>query len=339
MEHAIPDASGHRKISLIVPVYNAEAYLPAMARSVLEQDWEDFQIIFSDDGSTDASPAILGELAARDPRVTVVSGENAGVSTARNRALAAAEGALIGFADSDDLLLPGYFRTLAGLLEEYDADAACCGFRRVYAASGVSDRMPPDAREIQVTDRDGFFAQMLRPDGYAMVIWNKLFRREALLDETGALLQFDPALHIVEDGEFQFRTRVRRAVFTPEPLYEYTVRTTGAMYGAVTPRKLTELAAREKIVELCRDASPEVQNLARMKYQKGVRDLLFHAVITGSRDAVKPCFPALKTYRRELFSSPFLSKKEKLKYHIYLPMIRLNLRRTGAFLMEKLSGH
>ena len=70
-------------------------------------------------------------------------------------------------------------------------------------------------------------------------MWNKLFRRQALLDENGALLQFDPSLHIVEDGEFIFRTGVEKAVFTTQLLYRYTVRTSGAMYGKVNSRKLT----------------------------------------------------------------------------------------------------
>ena len=65
-----------KRISLIVPVYNGEAYLLNMARSVLEQDWENLQVLFSDDGSTDGSADLLEELAGRDPRVQVISGEN-----------------------------------------------------------------------------------------------------------------------------------------------------------------------------------------------------------------------------------------------------------------------
>ena len=328
-----------KKISLIVPVYNGEKYLETMVRSVLSQEWANLQVIFSDDGSTDSSREILNRLASEDARVMVVTGENRGVSSARNRALSVADGDYIGFADSDDLLEPGYLHILAKLLEEYDADVACCGFTRIYEASGKSDHMPKKTMPIQSVDREGFHALLLRPDGYTTVMWNKLFRREALLDEHGDMLRFDETLHIVEDGEYLFRLPVRRAVFTPEPYYRYFVRTSGAMYGALNGRKLTELDARRKIVELCADSPDEIQNLAKMKYQKGVRDLMLHGVIGGQGKEIRYLMPQMKAFRREMYSSPYLSKKDKLKYRVYYPLIRMNLRRVSKFLMEKLSGH
>lgn len=328
-----------KRISLIVPVYNGEKYLEAMARSVLEQNWENLQIIFSDDGSLDRSLEILKELEAEHPQVTVVTGENRGVSSARNRALALADGDYIGFADSDDLLEPGYLDALVKLLEETGADVACCGFTRIYEASGAVDHMPKKSSPVTVTDREGFRALLLRPDGYTTVMWNKLFRREVLLDGDGEFIRFNEDIHIVEDGEYTFRLPIEKAVFTSEPCYRYFVRTSGAMYGALTPRKLTELDARKKIVEKCEGDSKELQDLAKMKYQKGVRDLMFHAVIGGQGKEVRHLRPELKTFRREMYGSKYLSKKEKIKYFVYRPLIQMNLRRIGAFLMKKLSGH
>lgn len=329
-----------KKISVIVPVYNLECLLPAMAQSLLAQDYSNLQVIFSDDGSRDGSRGILEEIARQDDRVTVISRENGGVSAARNRALAVADGDYIAFADGDDLLEPGYFTALAEALEETGADMACCGYTRIYEKTGKQDRLPTGNFSRQTVDRNGMERLLLRPDGYTLVLWNKLFRREALLEPDGTLQTFDEGLHIVEDGEYIFRSRVRAAVFLPEPLYRYFVRETGAMYAqTVTARKLTELSARQKIVALTDGSSPEVQSLAKMKYQKSVRDLMFHAVIAGQGAAVKHLRPELKVYAGELFDSPALSRKEKLKYHIYRPMIQLNLRHLGAFLMEKLSGH
>lgn len=328
-----------KKISLIVPVFNGEKFLPAMTGSVLSQDWENLQVIFSDDGSTDGSLAFLRALAEKDPRVTLIESPNGGVSSARNRALRQAEGDYIGFADSDDVLEPGYLKTLAALLEAHQADVAVCGFTRIYEASGAVDHMPKKSSPITETDREGFRALLLRPDGYTTVMWNKLFRREVLLGDDGELIPFDESLHIVEDGEYTFRLPVQKAVFTAEPLYRYSVRTSGAMYGALNERKLTELAARKKIAEYCESGSPQVLDLARMKYQKGVRDLMFHAVIGGQGREVRHLLSELKTYKKELFSSPAVSRKEKLKYRVYVPILYLNLRRVGAFLMKTLSGH
>ena len=328
-----------KKVSLVVPVYNAGAFLTPLVRSVLAQDYENFQLILSDDGSTDASLFQMQSLAQEDARITLVTGANGGVSSARNRGLSAAVGDYIGFLDADDRIFPNYLSTLVSLLEGHGADCACCGFTRLYEASGAEDHMPPKARDILDTDRDGFFRLLLRPDGYTTVVWNKLFRKEALQSQDGSFLPFDETLHIVEDGEYLFRTSVQRAVFTPEALYHYTVRTSGAMYGKLTARKRTELTARKKIVALCANAAPDVKALAEMKYQKGVRDLLFHAVIGGQGKEIRDLLPELKVYQDSLFASPALSKKEKLKYHIYRPIIQLNLQHLGAFLMKHLSGH
>jgi glycosyltransferase involved in cell wall biosynthesis len=327
-----------KTISVIVPVYNGGEYLRKMAESLLAQGQE-LQVIFSDDGSTDETPAILEDLRKKDHRVTVVSGPNAGVSAARNRALKQATGEYIGFGDCDDLLEPGYLKALCAALEDTDADMACCGFYRVYTASGNTETLPTGDHPRQVVDRDGMAQLLLRPDGYTTVLWNKLFRRSALTGPDGRLIEFDETLHIVEDGEYILRSAVKKAVFFPEPLYRYFVRTSGAMYGPVTERKRTELAARKKIVDLTADLSTETQALAKMKYQKGVRDLCFHGVIGGNGAAVRDLHGELSVYEKELFSSPALSRKEKLKYHVYRPIICLNLRRLGGFLMKKLGGH
>lgn len=328
------------KVSLIIPVYNGAQYVKSIVQSLKEQDYRDVEIVFSDDGSTDGTAEALEEAAAEDDRIKVVSGENRGVSSARNRALEAATGELIGFVDADDTLKPGYLRTLVDALLESGADMACCGFDRYYESSGVMDHLPTGHREQELVDRDRMRELLLRPDGYTTVMWNKLFTRAALTDETGALLKFDETLHIVEDGEYIFRSAVKTAVFLPQTLYRYVVRNTGAMYAAkVTERKLTELAARKKIVALSADSCRQVQELAKMKYQKGVRDLMFHAVIGGQGQAVKHLRPELDVWAKELFRSPALSKKEKLKYHVYRPLIVWNLRRVGAFLMAKLGGH
>lgn len=328
-----------KRISLIIPVYNAGAFLPDFFESLENQDWENLQILFSTDGSTDNSLALLEGFAARDPRVTVVTGENRGVSSARNRALKLADGDYIGFCDADDILEPGYLRFLAEALEDSGADMVCCGFTRIYPDSGAQDGLPTAGHQRQLTDRSGMVRLMLRPDGYTTVMWNKLFRREALTDGDGSLLRFDEGLHIVEDGEYILRSGVQSALFLPDRMYRYFARRSGAMYGAVTERRLTELSARKKIVALTADLEEDVQELAKMKYQKGVRDLLFHGMLDGQGRMLRPYFGEMDTWKSSLFSSPAVSRKEKIKYRVYRPLIQLNLRSLGGFLMQKLSGH
>ena len=94
------------EISVIVPVYRAEAYLHACIDSILSQTFSDFELILVDDGSPDNCGAICDDYAARDSRVRVIHQENQGQAAARNRALAVARGDWVCFVDSDDTVHP-----------------------------------------------------------------------------------------------------------------------------------------------------------------------------------------------------------------------------------------
>ena len=89
-------------ISVIVPVYRVEAYLERCVESLLEQTYENLEIILVDDGSPDGCPAICDACMRKDPRVRVIHQANAGLSGARNTGIDAAEGAYLAFVDSDD---------------------------------------------------------------------------------------------------------------------------------------------------------------------------------------------------------------------------------------------
>ncbi|MBR2595193.1 MAG: glycosyltransferase family 2 protein, partial [Solobacterium sp.] len=90
------------KVSVIIPVYNAEKNIERCADSVLNQEYRDLELIMVDDGSKDGTAAILDELAARDERVRVIHKPNGGVSETRNRALDMAAGKYVQFLDADD---------------------------------------------------------------------------------------------------------------------------------------------------------------------------------------------------------------------------------------------
>ena len=103
------------KISVIVPVYNSEEYLPDTAASILNQSFEEFELILVDDGSKDRSGKICDELAQKDKRVKVIHKQNGGICSARNCALKLAKGEYIAFCDNDDMYLPGLLKIITSL--------------------------------------------------------------------------------------------------------------------------------------------------------------------------------------------------------------------------------
>src|SRR5690625_1653273 len=109
-------------ISVIIPVYNVENYLVECMKSVVNQTYENIEIIAIDDGSTDNSLKILEDFALRNDNLTIVSQENSGQSVARNKGIKKAQGKYIYFLDSDDYILPQTFEQLINTLEENKLD-------------------------------------------------------------------------------------------------------------------------------------------------------------------------------------------------------------------------
>lgn len=107
-------------VSVIVPVYNAEAYLRTTIDSILNQTFRNFELILVDDGSSDKSGVICDEYAVADERVIVIHKHNGGVSDARNLGIEHARGEFIEFVDNDDYVFPDFLQTMVEEIGEYD---------------------------------------------------------------------------------------------------------------------------------------------------------------------------------------------------------------------------
>ena len=114
-------------VSVLVPVYNVEKYLPRCLESILQQTLSDIEVICVNDGSTDQSAQILENYAEIDKRIIVITKENGGLPSARNAALNKACGKYIGFVDSDDYIQPDMFEKLVNTAEKKSSDIVICG--------------------------------------------------------------------------------------------------------------------------------------------------------------------------------------------------------------------
>lgn len=118
-------------VSIIIPIYNSEKWLPRCIDSVLMQTVEDWELILVDDGSTDNSVSICQKYADSDNRIKLICKPNGGVSTARNQGLKLAQGKYVSFIDSDDYVLPGYLEDML----EVSADIIVSGYLNEYEGS------------------------------------------------------------------------------------------------------------------------------------------------------------------------------------------------------------
>lgn len=185
------------QISVVIPVFNAARYLQAAVESVQAQAGVEFEIVAVDDGSRDRSKAILDQIAARDPRIRVISRPNTGIVGALNDGLAAATGEFVARMDADDIALPGRF---AAQLSYFDAHPECValGTDILYTDPAGS----PLIRHRPATTHDAIVAQLLEANGGA-IIHPTLMVRRAALEKVG---RYRPeTLNFLEDLDLYLR--------------------------------------------------------------------------------------------------------------------------------------
>ncbi|MBQ7736608.1 MAG: glycosyltransferase [Oscillospiraceae bacterium] len=160
-------------VSVIIPAYNTEAYLPLCMETVLGQTWRELEILLVDDGSGAECAALCDEYAARDPRVRVIHKKNGGAAAARNTALDVMRGDYVTFVDSDDFAFPDMVEYLLALAEREQAD--------IVSAEGIYTRdrriLPVEQPPEQIRTQTGREA-LVRVDAWKSQIWPKIYRRE-----------------------------------------------------------------------------------------------------------------------------------------------------------------
>ena len=164
-------------ISVIVPVYNVEAWLPRCGDSILSQTYENLEILLVDDGSTDDSGLICEEYAKKDTRIRVIHKENGGLSSARNSGLDAASGEYIGFVDSDDWIEPEMYAEMLSLMLKSDAQIVCAGRYDVAGGTGEKTVGLCPKRQEQVSGEE-LAGRIFLWDHCDSSACDKLYRRE-----------------------------------------------------------------------------------------------------------------------------------------------------------------
>lgn len=211
--------TGSPAVSILVPVFNVEAYLRTCLDSLVSQTLRDIEIVCIDDGSTDSSPAILAEYAARDGRIRIMTKENTGYGDSMNLGVAAARGTWIGICEPDDFCDRYMFAALARAGEKYGCDIVKANYcehregtgidRRVAILGEFEYRRPFDPREL--TD-----ILLVAPS-----IWAAIYRRSMLL-ENGVEFSPTPGASF-QDASFGHQAWVsaRRAVLLRPGYYHY----------------------------------------------------------------------------------------------------------------------
>ncbi|MCP5294306.1 MAG: glycosyltransferase family 2 protein [Zoogloeaceae bacterium] len=234
--------------SIIMPAYNCEKFIADAIRSVINQDFKDFELIVIDDGSSDGTLKVATQLSERDPRVRVVSLPNSGKpSVVRNVGISLATGELLAFLDADDLYLPGRLRQIYEICKKHDeADVVLSDFVWIDGAGNrvgkrsffEENQFEVRAKDVVLTAGSSCYRGTERfygfaSTGFAPMNTNSItIRRSHYSDE---LLKFDENLTLMEDFDLWFRVLAgRNAMICSHSLSAYR------KYGNSISSKTTE---------------------------------------------------------------------------------------------------
>ena len=221
-------------ISIIIPIYNAEAYLEKCLDSIVSQTYPDLEIICVDDGSTDHSADILKAYQKEDSRFSVISHPtNKGISASRNEALRLAKGDWVMFVDSDDWIAPDNCQKALETAIMQRADAVMWCYTREFETQSLpkifetEERIWEDkeVRQLQRRMFGPYREELARPDLLDAwgTIWGKLYSRRVINDDVPITFVDTNVVGTAEDVVFNidYLDKARKVVYAPQPWYHY----------------------------------------------------------------------------------------------------------------------
>lgn len=264
------------KISIIVPIYNIRDLLDEAVQSIVSQTYENIEIILVDDGSSDGSGTACDSWMLRDSRIRCIHQKNAGAGMARNAGLRLSSGEYVLFVDGDDEIAPDLCEKLLSELLKERADVSYCGFLNIFRDKTVE--IIPDDKMMK--GREIPYA-LVTEISFFTAVWNKLFKREVLLDSEGRFIEFSGDISVGEDGLWLSKVlkNAEKAAAVPQALYYWKRRENSATQGGAVIRTddayLTVLKAyREMTLEI--DDKPAGKIMCK-KYLGTCRDCMIQA--------------------------------------------------------------
>ena len=292
------------KISVVVPVYNVEAYLERCVESILQQTYAHFELILINDGSTDSSGQICDHLASQYENIKVYHIENAGVSNARNMGIQLATGSWVTFIDSDDFVTQEYLATLASAVERVNVGFAIAPLHHI--KNGIVTDIPSHSGKTELWSTEETMKELLMTTRTSFFPVAKLFKRDLLADE-----KFNTNYHLAEDAlfltELLLKTRCS-CVFIDKPVYYYDHRE-GSATTSVNRYVFDTIEVYKQIIAQVSQAFPN------LKYELINRE----------------CWSYITVYDKIIFTSREEYQKEKAELRNWIVQHRREIWKDAYF--------
>ena len=292
-------------ISVILPVYNVEAYLESCVESLSAQTYENLELIVVDDGSGPVCAELCDALRERDGRITVYHKPNGGLSDARNFGIRRARGEYITCVDPDDYVDADYIACLYGLIERFGTAMSVCQ-HYVHLPNGSVQRLGSEGEAC--LDAETCLSRMLYHDVVDTSAWAKLYRRDLFEG-----VEY-PVGKLFEDIGTTYRLMMRSGEIAVswEPKYHYIIRPGSIITGAFNEKKLDLLEQTDRMAEEVTAAYPALADAAlrrRVYARFSTLNQMLDLEPSVTRDEI---IRFIRCHEREILRDPKAPKRDKL---------------------------
>lgn len=258
------------KVSVIIPIYNAEKTIEKTINSIINQTYEELEIICINDGSTDETEKILRRIEDKDNRVKVIYQKNAGVSKARNTGIDNASGKFICFIDADDYIQNDYIKECINILRVEKSDLLCTSYMEGNKKISVEEKF------IQHLDKKKIEEQILTSN-YFNTVWAQILKANIIKENK---LRFNENIIYGEDLLFNwdFITHAQKITYIDFPGYIYIYNQNGITQSSDIEKVLKKIKDTFNVYKrFCRKENEEqVKNIILNKLNLNVRRLILN---------------------------------------------------------------
>lgn len=313
------------KVSVIIPVYNTAKYLPKCLDSVINQTYQNLEIITVNDGSTDNSKAILENYTQKDPRLKIITQKNQGLSAARNAGLKIASGNFVTFVDSDDFIKSKMIEKMLGALEKSDADVAVCSFKEIFPNKTIKN-FNNHRYSQKVFSTESALKAMLKEEGFMVSATMKLFPR----------LFFDhikfPVGELHEDvgTTYKLVQKAQKIVFLPDEFYLYTHHQNSIINQTFDDRKFDLIELTDKMCDDLNQCFPNLKNTTNERRMRARFSILRQ--IPKNHPRTKELTSYLKEHQVFITKNPEAGEIDKIA--LKLALINPNLLKLAYKLFK-----
>lgn len=316
-----------KKVSIIVPVYNAGNYIDQSISSIVEQTYSNLEIILIDDGSADDSLQRCKEWSEKDKRIKVFCQENSGVSVTRNKGIELATGEYVMFMDSDDWIDKNMVETLYNQAEEHQADAACCILQENQDGKqeNIGKSIITDLQEKITVGQNQVESGLL-----LLKVWGpvcKLFHREVIGD-----CRFENH-EVAEDLLFNSNVicsgRLQKVVLVEYPFYHYMIYQGSVMKQEFQEKYLAAMKVEKKCYDMLTAISPRFADINLIGCSVSRVFEKYAQLSKEGRERYKEdfvyCKRFAKEHKKELLASSNRHRRISGALKVYVPDLYLQL--------------